>query len=431
MCRTDRLEFDAPALNDVASYFCTGGTTGMPKIAVRTHRTEVANAIQVGAMFGELGAEQPLFCGLPLFHVNAQIATGLMPWSRGGHVVLATPQGYRTQGLIQEFWRIAAHYRLFSFSAVPTIYSALLQSPREGLALASLKFGLCGAAPMPFELISRFERETGIRILEGYGLTEGGCVSTLNPPGGSPRPGSIGIRPPWQDLRVMVLDGGSYVREAAPGETGTIAITGPNLFEGYLNDAHNRGLWIEVPGLPSRWLNTGDLGRVDAEGYVWLTGRSKELIIRGGHNIDPKMIEEPMHEHPCVALAAAVARPDAHAGEVPVVYVQLRPGMSATADELLQWGRERIAERAAWPRQVVVLQALPTTAVGKLFKPGLVEMEVRSVVAEEAQAADATLTSCEVLRDPQKGLVVRWGAERNGDALAQRLARFTFRAERA
>ena len=294
----DRLEFDAPALNDVASYFCTGGTTGMPKIAVRTHRTEVANAIQVGAMFGELGAEQPLFCGLPLFHVNAQIATGLMPWSRGGHVVLATPQGYRTQGLIQEFWRIAAHYRLFSFSAVPTIYAALLQSPREGLDLASLKFGLCGAAPMPFELISRFERETGIRILEGYGLTEGGCVSTLNPPGGSPRPGSIGIRPPWQDLRVMVLDGGSYVREAAPGETGTIAITGPNLFEGYLNDAHNRGLWIEVPGLPSRWLNTGDLGRVDAEGYVWLTGRSKELIIRGGHNIDPKMIEEPMHEHP-------------------------------------------------------------------------------------------------------------------------------------
>jgi fatty-acyl-CoA synthase len=284
---------------------------------------------------------------------------------------------------------------------------------------------------MPFELISRFERETGIRILEGYGLTEGGCVSTLNPPGGSPRPGSIGIRPPWQDLRVMVLDGGSYVREAAPGETGTIAITGPNLFEGYLNDAHNRGLWIEVPGLPSRWLNTGDLGRVDAEGYVWLTGRSKELIIRGGHNIDPKMIEEPMHEHACVALAAAVARPDAHAGEVPVVYVQLRPGMSATADALLQWGREHIAERAAWPKQVVVLQALPTTAVGKLFKPGLVEMEVRSVVAEEAQAAGATLTSCEVLRDPQKGLVVRWGAERNGDALAQRLTRFTFRAERA
>ena len=113
------------------------------------------------------------------------------------------------------------------------------------------------------------------------------------------------------------------------------------------------------------------------------------------------------------------------------MYVQLRPGMSATADALLQWGRERIAERAAWPRQVVVLQALPTTAVGKLFKPGLVEREVRSVVAEEAQAAGATLTSCEVLRDPQKGTVVRWGAERNGDALAQRLARFTFRAERA
>lgn len=430
---SDKLTFDPPAQDDVASCFCTGGTTGMPKIAVRTHRTELANAIQVMAMFGqEGGAGQPLFCGLPLFHVNAQIATGLMPWARGGHVVLGTPQGWRTPEVVQAFWRIVEHYRLYSFSGVPTIYSALLQAPRGGAATNSLRYGLCGAAPMPFELLTRFERETGIRILEGYGLTEGGCVSTINPPGGAPRPGSIGIRLPWQELKILVLDAdGRLLREAATGETGTIAIRGSNLFAGYLNPAHNRNLWIDVPPSRSPWLNTGDLGRIDEEGQVWLTGRSKELIIRGGHNIDPKMLEEPMHEHPSVALAAAVGRPDAHAGEVPVVYVQLRPGSSSTAQELQEWGRQRIAERAAWPRQVTVMPALPTTAVGKIFKPALVDMEMCSVVADEARSADAELLSCEVIRPPGQPPVVRWQAQRNADALAARLVQYTFRTERA
>jgi acyl-CoA synthetase (AMP-forming)/AMP-acid ligase II len=285
---------------------------------------------------------------------------------------------------------------------------------------------------MPQELLTRFERDTGMRILEGYGLTEGGCVSTLNPPAGVPRPGSIGIRLPWQQLRVMVLDAeGRYVRDAAPGQGGTIAIQGPNVFEGYLNVAHNRNLWIDVPGSRLPWLNTGDLGRIDEHGQVWLTGRSKELIIRAGHNIDPKMIEEPMHQHPSVALAAAVGRPDAHAGEVPCVYVQLRPGATATNEELLQWGRDHIAERAAWPKHVEILACLPTTAVGKIFKPALVDMAVRSVMHEEALAADAKLGSCDIVRESGQALVVRWDAPHNADALAERLARFTFRTERA
>lgn len=430
-----KLAFEPPALGDIASYFCTGGTTGTPKIAVRTHRTEVANAVQLAAMFGNLaGEDQPLFCGLPLFHVNAQIGTGLMPWSVGGHVVLGTPQGYRAPDLIPQFWRIAAHYRLLSFSGVPTVYSALLQAPRGNVDLSSLRFGLCGAAPMPLELIQRFQRETGIKILEGYGLTEGGCVSTLNPPEGPAKPGAIGIRLPWQNMKVVVLDAeGGYLREADTDEVGTIVISGPNLFAGYLNPAHNMRLWIDVPPAagtaPLRWLHTGDLGRVDGEGYFWLTGRSKELIIRGGHNIDPKLIEEPMHQHPAVALAAAIGRPDAHAGEVPSVYVQLRPGAEATPQDLLEWAQSHIAERAAWPKQVRILDALPTTAVGKIFKPALTEMEVASVVADEARDAGVTLKSCEVIRDPQRGLLVRWAAEGDGAALAQRLGRFTFQTE--
>ncbi len=230
----------------------------------------------------------------------------------------------------------------------------------------------------------------------------------------------------------MVLDGGSYVREAAPGETGTIAITGPNLFEGYLNDAHNRGLWIDVPGSPSRWLNTGDLGRVDGEGYVWLTGRSKELIIRGGHNIDPKMIEEPMHEHPERGSGRGGRAARCACGRSPRRVCAAAPRHERHRRRAAPVGTRahRRARGVAESRWWCCRPCRPRPSASS-SSPALVEMEVRSVVAEEAQAADATLTSCEVLRDPQKGLVVRWGAERNGDALAQRLARFTFRAERA
>ncbi|MGZ5268975.1 MAG: acyl-CoA synthetase [Ramlibacter sp.] len=424
------LAFAPPGLDDVASYFCTGGTTGMPKIAVRTHRTETANALQLAAMFGRGGLPGPLFCGLPLFHVNAQIGTGLMPWALGGHVVLGTPSGYRSPGVVPRFWEIAEHFRLFSFSGVPTVYAALLQAPRQGRDLSSLRYGICGAAPMPFELIQRFQAETRIKILEGYGLTEGGCVSTLNPPEGEPRPGSVGIRLPWQQVKVLLPDGeGGAAREAATGDVGTIAIRGPNLFEGYLNPAHNSSLWMEMSG--QRWLNTGDLGRLDADGYLWLTGRSKELIIRGGHNIDPRLIEEPLHEHPAVALAAAVGRPDAHAGEVPVVYVQLRPGKAARPEELQAWAHERIAERAAWPRQVTVLAALPTTGVGKIFKPALVDREILDVVREEARLAGVPLASCEVVRDPARGLVVRWSAQGDAQPLRERLAHYAFRHEAA
>lgn len=432
----DSLSFREPELDDVASYFCTGGTTGTPKIAVRTHRTEAANAIQLAAMFGKEAASGPLFCGLPLFHVNAQIGTGLMPWSLGGHVVLGTAGGYRTRGLIAAFWEIARHYALFSFSGVPTIYSALLSAPRAGRPPGSLRYGLCGAAPMPFELIECFREETGVQVLEGYGLTEGGCVSTLNPPRGPARPGSIGIGLPWQQVKVLVPGSADTpAREAAPGEVGTIAIRGDNLFAGYLNPAHNEGVWLvaaATPGGPlQQWLNTGDLGRVDADGYFWLTGRSKELIIRGGHNIDPKWIEEPLHAHPAVAFAAAVPRPDVHAGEVPTAYVLLRPDAQVSEQELQAWAQARIAERAAWPRRIQILSTLPLTAVGKIFKPALAEREILAVVQEEAASIGVDLVSCEVVRDPGRGVVVRWSAAGDAKALRDRLALYTFRQEMA
>lgn len=432
---SDSLTFPEPTLDDVASYFCTGGTTGRPKIAVRTHRTEVANAMELAATFGPAlqGDDKAAFCGLPLFHVNAQIGTGLTIWALGSQVVLGTPQGYRAPGLLQHFWDIAEHHRFTTFSGVPTVYSALLQHSPAGKRLDALKYGICGAAPMPPELLQRFQRETGIKILEGYGLTEGGCVSSINPPLGETRAGSIGLRLPWQDMRTVIIDSdGQYVRDAQMDETGLIIIRGPNLFRGYLHESHNKGIWIERPsgqGMRETWLNTGDLGRMDSDGYFWLTGRKKELIIRGGHNIDPKMIEDAMHGHPSVALAAAVGKPDAHAGEVPVLYVQLRTGASATPEELLSFAQRFIAERAAWPKDVKVLPTLPTTAVGKIFKPALTHLEMEATLRDEAQASGARVEHCEIVNDATRGTVLRWSASGNVPALQERLQRYTFAQE--
>ncbi|TFE36521.1 acyl-CoA synthetase [Paraburkholderia dipogonis] len=369
-----RRRFDA---NDFSSYFCTGGTTGLPKIARRRHGNEVANAWSVGKVFGaDIGPGKSIFCGLPLFHVNAVLATGLVPFSRGAHVVLGTPQGYRGDGVVKRFWEIVEHHRINFFSAVPTLYSALLDVPIDGHDISSLEYGLCGAAPMPVEVFRTFQERTGVRILEGYGLTEGACVSSVNPPLGERRLGSIGLRVPGQAMKAVVVDeAGHYVRDCMENEVGLLVISGPNVFAGYVEAGQNKGLWLDL-GDDTRWLNTGDLARRDTDGYFWLTGRRKELIIRGGHNIDPATIEEPLHRHPAVQIAAAVGRPDAHAGELPVAYVQLKPGASATEAELDAFMRDSIGERAAQPKRIHIVDRIPLTAVGKIFKPELKRREV-------------------------------------------------------
>lgn len=361
---------------DYSSFFCTGGTTGLPKIAMRRHGNEVANAWSVSQFFGPvIGPGKTIFCGLPLFHVNAVLATGLLPFSRGAHVMLGTPQGYRGDGVVKRFWELVDHHRINFFSGVPTLYAALLDVPIGGRNIDSLEYGLCGAAPMPVEVFRAFQERTGIRILEGYGLTEGACVSSVNPPDGERRLGSIGLRIPGQMMKAVVVDeAGRYLRDCAADETGLIVIAGPNVFAGYIHAEQNRELWPEL-GDGRNWLNTGDLGCQDEDGYFWLTGRKKDLIIRGGHNIDPAVIEEPLHRHPAVQIAVAIGRPDAHAGELPVAYVQLKTGAAVTEGELAEFARREIAERAALPRQIRIVDVMPLTAVGKIFKPELKRRE--------------------------------------------------------
>lgn len=414
--------------DECSSYICTGGTTGLPKIAARTHGSEVFNAWAVAAHLQPRSGGQVIFCGLPLFHVNGQLVTGLMPWTQGDHVILGTPQGYRGEGVIPRFWEMVEHFGINLFSGVPTVYAALLQNEWQGRDLSSLRFAMCGAAPMPAELFREFENRTGVKILEGYGLTEGACVSSINPPHGERHIGSIGIRIAYQNMRAVLLnDSGEYLRDANVDEIGLITISGPNLFNGYLEERHNQGLWIDIDG--QRWLNTGDLGRQDAQGYFWLTGRKKELIIRGGHNIDPKQIEEALQAHPAVALAAAIGSPDAYSGEVPVAYVQLRPGHTCNAEELESFAHLNISERAAVPKRIEILEALPLTAVGKIFKPALQQREIARVVQQEVERMCLKEVKVEVVQDNRRGHVACIRAGTGQEVLAPLLGRYSFQVE--
>ena len=434
---SDRLLADREIRpDDISSFFCTGGTTGAPKIAVQTHRNEVFDAWSVMEVFAQPvstatetdGSPRTILCGLPLFHVNGQHVTGLQPWMRGDHVVLATPEGYRGKNVIARFWEIVARFGISMFSGVPTLYAALLETPVGDNDLSSLEFAICGAAPMPAALIRAFEAKTGVKILEGYGLTEGACASSLNPPAGERLAGSIGLPIPYQRMAAVILDGdGRFQRMADVDEVGVIAINGPNVFSGYLDPRHNEGVWLDIDG--ERWLNTGDLGRRDANGYFWLAGRKKELIIRGGHNIDPKVIEDALQTHPAVAMSAAIGSPDAYAGELPVAYVQPKPGFSVTEAELLEHAARTIAERAAIPKRIKISSSLPTTAVGKLFKPALVELEIAETIRAAAGRVGATVASIRVDRDPQRGLRAVVKAAVGADRLKEALDRYAFRSE--
>ncbi|WP_333985345.1 acyl-CoA synthetase [Ectopseudomonas khazarica] len=412
-CPNDHLESGRViAANDVASYFHTGGTTGTPKLAPHSHGNEVAMAYSMN-LVTRFGPGDVTLCGLPLFHVNGVVVTGLAAFIGGAEVLLATPQGYRNTTLIGNFWKVIERHRVSFFSGVPTIYAGLLQVPSEGHDLSSLKYALCGAAPMPVELIRQFEAKTGLTLIEGYGLTEGTCGSCANPPAGERRPGSIGLRMPYCEVSIKVLDDqGRYLRDAAQNEIGNLCIRGATVFKGYLQTSKNAGIWVD-----GDWFSTGDLGRVDADGYIWLTGRSKDLIIRGGHNIDPQMIEEALHKHPAVAMAAAVGKPDEKAGELPVVYVQLKPGNQASEAELLEHAAAHIPERAAIPKNAWIVDAIPLTAVGKTFKPAL-RFDAIARVYQSDLAALHPAIRVEVLSDDQAGQLAHVHVPNQDEALA-------------
>jgi fatty-acyl-CoA synthase len=266
-------------------------------------------------------------------------------------------------------------------SAVPTVYAVLAQCPIDA-DIDSLRYALVGASPLPAAVRKDFESHTGVPLVEGYGLTEGTCASARSFPE-QPRPGSVGQRLPYQHVKTVRIDDDGRWHDLPSGEVGNLAISGPTVFPGYVIARTEDSFMLDGLGkLHDGWLDTGDLAWVDAEGFVHLTGRAKDLIIRGGHNIDPAAIEDALLAHPDVTAAAAVGRPDVHAGEVPVVYVTVAAGSSVTENQLQTWAVKHIAERAAVPKSVTIVDMLPVTAVGKPYKLGLRADAARTAISE-------------------------------------------------
>ncbi|MFE4500950.1 acyl-CoA synthetase [Rhodococcus sp. NPDC056743] len=359
----------APGRDDLAALFHTGGTTGTPKLAAHTHFNEVSNAWMMAAN-SMLDEDSRIFAALPLFHVNALVVTVLAPLLRGQTVVWAGPLGYRDPALYGQFWKIVENYRITTMSAVPTVYAVLAHCPVDA-DISSLRMCMVGASTLPAATRSAFESHTGVPLIEGYGLTEATCASARSF-FDSPRPGAVGQRMPYQRIKAVRIDAGGAWTDLPAGETGNIAISGPTVFAGYVIDRGPDGYVLDGLGaLVDGWLDTGDLGQVDRDGFVYLTGRAKDVIIRGGHNIDPAVIEDALLAHPDVTGAAAVACPDIHSGEVPVAYVTLTSDSTVTEQSLLDWSAGKVIEAAAAPKSVTVVDALPVTDVGKPYKLAL------------------------------------------------------------
>lgn len=355
-----KLNFETrPGADDVAAYFHTGGTTGVPKLAAQTHANQVFNA-WISAVVSGLRANDVRVCSIPLFHVSGVLTQSLTPLARGATLVLLTAMGWRDPSVFRNIWSVVEHYRISGLMLVPSVLNTLLNIPATGKDISSLNYVGSGTAPLSMHVLKAFEKKFGVCVVEGYGLTEGGALSATNPVHGERRPGSIGLRYPYQEMVVLSYDSNERMPTNAPG---LLAIRGPNVFKGYLQ---NDGVRSEV--VADGWFNTGDLGFQDEAGYFWITGRAKDLIIRGGHNLDPRMIEEALYRHPGVAEVAAVGRPDTHAGELPVVYIRKHEGFDLDLHELRFFAYETIPERAAVPKGFHLIDEIPKTAVGKVRK---------------------------------------------------------------
>jgi acyl-CoA synthetase (AMP-forming)/AMP-acid ligase II len=401
------LDFADAETDRVGAYFHTGGTTGMPKVAQHLYSGMVYNGwVGRRLLFTE---KDVILCPLPLFHVFACHPILMSAIASGAHVVFPTPQGYRGEGVFENFWKLVERWHVTFMIGVPTAFSALMQQPVNA-DLKSLKSAFSGSAPLPVELYRRFEKACGVNVIEGYGLTEATCLVSCNPVDGPKKIGSVGIPFPHTDVKILIHTADEGVRECGVDEVGEICVANPGVYAGstYTESDRNRNLFHY-----DTYLRTGDLGRIDEDGYLWITGRAKDLIIRGGHNIDPALIEEALLAHEAVASAGAIGQPDAHAGELPVAYVELVAGASVTGEQLLEFCKGRIAERAAIPKRVEVLDELPKTAVGKIFKPELRSRAIRRVYDAALAEAGIAARVARVEEDRKLGLVAL--LEKTGD----------------
>ena len=392
----------------------TSGTTGLPKLVPHTEAMYDAMIDVCGAGEGTAPGES-IIAGLPLFHTSGALQVGLVPLFNATRILIPSSRGYRDPKVIPNYWRFVDRYRISIGAGVPTVLAGA-SAVEPDRPITSIKHFIVGGAPISSTTLKKIRDITGgAEVIEGWGMTETCGFSVINPQG-RVKTGSVGHPFPGVEVEIRKFDAGDTTgRICQTGEIGELVARGNIVIKSYFDDR---------PGAftADGWLRTGDLGRRDADGYLWITGRVKDLIIRGGHNIDPAIIEEPAYQHSAVQLAAAVGKPDKYAGELPILFVQLKPGMRVSEQELEEFLRERIVERAAFPKAVIIVPEIPLSGPGKISKMTLRRQAISAVFQEELKRLappDAAIEAV-VVDDRLAGEVVLLranGARPDADAL--------------
>ena len=336
--------------DDLAALLYTGGTTGRSKGVPLTHSNLYYAGKNSRSVSYVPGINRGL-SALPMSH-----SFGLLVQVGGFHNpepgISVLQRWFEPAGFV----KLAAEHQIQAVSVVPSMLVMMLGQPLEEYDLSNLQFAFSGAAPLPPAVREELQRRIpSVRVMEGYGCTETAGILSATPPM-APRPGTVGKPVPEVDLHIQDLDG----NDLPVGQEGEIVVRGPNVMTGY---------WGGEP-IADGWFHTGDVGRLDADGYLTIVDRIKDLIIRGGYNVYPRDVEDALLEHPCVAMAGVVGRPDDRLGEEVVAFVALNPGATVTADELIEFTKSRLAANK-YPREVHIVEAIPLTSVGKLDRKRL------------------------------------------------------------
>jgi long-chain acyl-CoA synthetase len=351
---------DKLVAQDEAIIIYTSGTTGRPKGCLLTHGNIIANARQISEWLG-FNENDRLLTMMPLFHMNAVSVTTMSALYAGGSTVVS--QKFSAS----RFWQIISEYQITSFGSVATMLSMLLSTYPDGvpagLKTDQLRFAMCGSAPVPAEILRRFEETFSCLVVEGYGLSESTCRSTFNPPDERRRPGSCGL-PIGNEMRVVDEDD----REVPDGELGEIVLRGENILKGYFkNEAATE------TAFRNGWFHTGDIGYRDADGFYFIVDRKSDMIIRGGENIYPREIDEVLYQHPQIAAAAVIGIPDDLYGEEVAAVVVPKPEAQISEQEVIEFCKARLADYKC-PKTVRFVDDIPKGPTGKLLKRELAQM---------------------------------------------------------
>ena len=352
--------------DEIAAYFHTGGTTGTPKLALQSQ----ANQMTMAATYlrtMDVSPGDSVVNGLPLFHVSGSLIMGLGSMVAGANVILPTVAGFRDPSVIARHWDMVSKYKVKISGGIATSVASMASTPIGKADISSLNYMVAGGAPTPVSVANDIMKLTAKPLYQIYGLTEtagGIAMPNVKKPPVSGSSGHV-----LEDIDVKIDTSSND-----PISIGEICVRGPMVFPGYLG--------VKGSPLVDGWLRTGDLGYMDQDRNLFITGRAKDLIIRSGHNIDPATIEACLDSHPAVSMSAAVGKPDAYAGELPVAYVMLHPDSQVSEQDLLEYALGNINERPACPKYIKVLKELPTTAVGKIHKPSLRALAAETTIQE-------------------------------------------------